>query len=181
MVPTIPTHFSEDAVEDFIARYRSSVTAVLSGFDRLVFRGHLLPLIVRGGMFLFLQRAGVRLIDFKPYVVSVSEQFKEASLRRALEEDRPVRYLESATVDKEALAHKILAERPRDEGLVCAFKTVEPCSSFEYHRSPDPRERGLRLKLTKCLHLYHYAIHPAERSEERRVGKECRSRWSPYH
>ena len=26
------------------------------------------------------------------------------------------------------------------------------------------------------------AIDPkAERSEERRVGKECRSRWSPYH
>ena len=22
---------------------------------------------------------------------------------------------------------------------------------------------------------------PVERSEERRVGKECRSRWSPYH
>ena len=22
---------------------------------------------------------------------------------------------------------------------------------------------------------------PASRSEERRVGKECRSRWSPYH
>ena len=24
-------------------------------------------------------------------------------------------------------------------------------------------------------------MHTAERSEERRVGKECRSRWSPYH
>ena len=23
--------------------------------------------------------------------------------------------------------------------------------------------------------------HPDDRSEERRVGKECRSRWSPYH
>ena len=22
---------------------------------------------------------------------------------------------------------------------------------------------------------------PSNRSEERRVGKECRSRWSPYH
>ena len=22
---------------------------------------------------------------------------------------------------------------------------------------------------------------PGDRSEERRVGKECRSRWSPYH
>ena len=26
-----------------------------------------------------------------------------------------------------------------------------------------------------------YAIFQADRSEERRVGKECRSRWSPYH
>ena len=26
-----------------------------------------------------------------------------------------------------------------------------------------------------------YDIRGAERSEERRVGKECRSRWSPYH
>src|SRR2546429_1104140 len=24
-------------------------------------------------------------------------------------------------------------------------------------------------------------LHHGERSEERRVGKECRSRWSPYH
>ena len=24
-------------------------------------------------------------------------------------------------------------------------------------------------------------VHRAVRSEERRVGKECRSRWSPYH
>ena len=27
--------------------------------------------------------------------------------------------------------------------------------------------------------IYH--SHPDVRSEERRVGKECRSRWSPYH
>ena len=24
-------------------------------------------------------------------------------------------------------------------------------------------------------------LKPVQRSEERRVGKECRSRWSPYH
>ena len=27
----------------------------------------------------------------------------------------------------------------------------------------------------------HVDIMDGERSEERRVGKECRSRWSPYH
>src|SRR2546430_10387700 len=26
-----------------------------------------------------------------------------------------------------------------------------------------------------------FAAPPIDRSEERRVGKECRSRWSPYH
>ena len=28
---------------------------------------------------------------------------------------------------------------------------------------------------------YRYNLVPFKRSEERRVGKECRSRWSPYH
>ena len=28
---------------------------------------------------------------------------------------------------------------------------------------------------------YEFEFNNADRSEERRVGKECRSRWSPYH
>ena len=28
---------------------------------------------------------------------------------------------------------------------------------------------------------YYYIMKMGNRSEERRVGKECRSRWSPYH
>ena len=34
---------------------------------------------------------------------------------------------------------------------------------------------GARGICSKCQ------ITPSYRSEERRVGKECRSRWSPYH
>ena len=30
-------------------------------------------------------------------------------------------------------------------------------------------------------HIYIKYKQPINRSEERRVGKECRSRWSPYH
>ena len=29
--------------------------------------------------------------------------------------------------------------------------------------------------------VYALLRNPKTRSEERRVGKECRSRWSPYH
>src|SRR2546422_8465846 len=37
----------------------------------------------------------------------------------------------------------------------------------------DVERRGIRLQ--------HWRLMTVERSEERRVGKECRSRWSPYH
>ena len=35
--------------------------------------------------------------------------------------------------------------------------------------------------ISKNGKINFYISSPAERSEERRVGKECRSRWSPYH
>src|SRR3712207_8524746 len=42
------------------------------------------------------------------------------------------------------------------------------------------------INLREMLTLKHtlnqiMANHTGQRSEERRVGKECRSRWSPYH
>ena len=39
-------------------------------------------------------------------------------------------------------------------------------------------ERLIRKNSTS---LEQEALHWLVRSEERRVGKECRSRWSPYH
>ena len=35
--------------------------------------------------------------------------------------------------------------------------------------------------LCKAVQMDNYPGIPHVRSEERRVGKECRSRWSPYH
>jgi hypothetical protein len=147
-------------MDTFVARYRAAITATLSGLDRLVFRGTLLPLIWPRGMHVFLHRAGIRLLDFKKYVVATSERIKEASLRAAVETGRPIRYLESAAIDKEDLAHALLAQHPVENGLICAFRTVEPCMSFEYHRAANPAERGLRLRPRKCLHIYQYFLHP---------------------
>ena len=45
--------------------------------------------------------------------------------------------------------------------------------------------KGPKLNSTEQYEIYkHYKQSPTNilnRSEERRVGKECRSRWSPYH
>ena len=43
-------------------------------------------------------------------------------------------------------------------------------NALEYIQNPDKTEECVLVGSINCL-----------RSEERRVGKECRSRWSPYH
>ena len=147
-------------MERFVAHHRSLVTAVLSGFDRLVFRGSLLPLIRDGGMYAFLKRADVRLLDFKPFVLESSDRVKAAALAEAQRHDRPVRHLLSPRISKEDFARQLLVENPVDAGLICALTTVEPCMSFEYHKSQDRKERGLKLRPRKCLHIYKYYLHP---------------------
>ena len=38
-----------------------------------------------------------------------------------------------------------------------------------------------RTEIPEGLYYIHMDMAVGLRSEERRVGKECRSRWSPYH
>ena len=64
-----------------------------------------------------------------------------------------------------------------------------PDNRFAVRRHSDLKHPGaqrLRVERTQIgrRHVQHgLATNAAvaERSEERRVGKECRSRWSPYH
>src|SRR2546430_8219173 len=49
-------------------------------------------------------------------------------------------------------------------------------------RTPEAPARTLLTVIDKNPAAVLTALQPAAiRSEERRVGKECRSRWSPYH
>ena len=56
---------------------------------------------------------------------------------------------------------------------------------LEDNRSREQRKsKQVTLTESQLLAIYNYTDLNAkerERSEERRVGKECRSRWSPYH
>src|SRR5574340_865424 len=57
------------------------------------------------------------------------------------------------------------AAKKRLEVVDRALKNAFGAGKYKLHQSDQEYEPG--------------ALHP--RSEERRVGKECRSRWSPYH
>ena len=60
--------------------------------------------------------------------------------------------------------------------------TSEPYSRYgkSYVRYKTGFESGVEIEIPKNAE-YADRIVAEGRSEERRVGKECRSRWSPYH
>ena len=43
------------------------------------------------------------------------------------------------------------------------------------------KDKGIKEKYTSPAKHFTEDLLLLTRSEERRVGKECRSRWSPYH
>ena len=59
-------------------------------------------------------------------------------------------------------------------------------SSLAYHFGvklrfyPSSKQKKI-IKLNYDAQRFVYNSYVGRRSEERRVGKECRSRWSPYH
>src|SRR3712207_3530655 len=75
---------------------------------------------------------------------------------------------------------KACRKAARDAGLTkhVTVRTLRHC--FATHLL----EAGAQLRIIQTL-LGHHSVHTTAtlhaRSEERRVGKECRSRWSPYH
>ena len=57
---------------------------------------------------------------------------------------------------------------------------------FAHYYAPDTASTGQILKdqaegMLDEFDVTVICVVPSYRSEERRVGKECRSRWSPYH
>jgi len=147
-------------VEKFLSRHAGAVIGTLCGFDRLVFRGTLRLLAHRGGMMNYLGSVKVLLKDFGDHALAQSERLKEASLALARQGGRPIRYLASSAINKEEVARQIARTDRIEQGPVCILTAVEPCLTYEIVRKREARVLDLEPRRRKCLHLYHYQIHP---------------------
>jgi hypothetical protein len=143
-------------MKEFIAKHQNEITGVLSGFDRLVFRGTLRSISYPEGMMRYLWAQQVRLTEFGKHVQRVSEQVKQACKAQAEALGRPVKYLQSAGESKEELARGIAAREKIQQGLVCVLSCVEPCRTFEVYRNREKRKLELVSRTRKCLFLYQY-------------------------
>lgn len=147
-------------MKSFVQTLAGLVFGILSGFDRLMFRGHVRQLAYPGGMNLYCNVNGVKLLQFGKHAEQVTEQLIEASEAEAKRLGRPIEYLPSPKLRKEDQARAIAQRDGIDEGLIAVFKCVEPCWSYALRGNRATKKLEFRPELRKCLHLYHYYQHP---------------------
>ena len=144
-------------MESFIQRHQEDVIGVLSGFDRVLFRGTLRSISYGEGLEGFLGATGVRYKDFGAFAEGLSTRLKDHAEAMARAAGRPFLYLFSSRPSKEGMAEAIAKRDGITEGLVCVLRCVEPCMGFSIRRDEKGQFR-FRLHERKGLHLYFYYL-----------------------
>jgi hypothetical protein len=108
----------------------------------------------------YLSYKSVLLKNFKEYAISLTSSITQATDQIALEQQRPVEFLYSSRLSKEAKAREIAERDGITQGLVCVLECVEPCFTFEVGPSRAKKKLELRRVFGKCKHQYFYLIDP---------------------
>ena len=146
-------------MQKFLSRFGSLVSGVLSGFDRLVFRGMLRRLCYPEGLEGFLAYRDVCRKDFGDRVEQWTELTKKLSIEPAIEKGVHFEHLTSSATDKGALAQRLLQEKNNAIGPVCVLTATEPCTIWNAHHSRELKRIVFDRRQGRCLHVYHYINH----------------------
>lgn len=147
-------------MQQFIKKHEKNVMGVLSGFDRIRFRGTQRWLATERGMMSFLWQVQVKLLDFKKYSMRITQCLNEHVEALAQQAGRPSIYLYSSAESKEDLARTLARKDGITEGLIGVFRCVEPCVSFQAGPNAQTKRWELRRRPMKCTHYYLYFIDP---------------------
>jgi hypothetical protein len=145
---------------DILKLLGDKVMGVISGFDRLLFRGLLRCVINPRGLNGYLYRAKVAMTDFEAHAQQVSQRLIEESLREPRATGCEIRYLPGSRDRKKDIALEIARRDGIREGRICVLTCVEPCISFRVRRDRATKTIALERRPRKCLHVYHYFEHP---------------------
>ncbi len=154
-----PTQDHNNASNLFIQKYAPSILGVLSGFDRLRFRGTLRQLYCPRVMESYLSACHILLKDFGQLVESTTQAIKAKAKALADQWGRPWLFVSSSQISKEQLARKIAVRDRISQGPICILNAVEPCQSFRLIGNRQTRMLELKVETRKCSHLYFYFDH----------------------
>lgn len=140
----------------FLDRFSASIHGVLSGFDRIRFRGTQRLLASARGLTAFLAFRSVRLTEFKDYVTAVTADIRRQVEAGAEQAGLAVAYVNDPSRSKEELAADLAKRAGRATGLRAILSAVEPCRTFFVRKNPATGHIELQNRPGKCLHYYHY-------------------------
>ena len=147
-------------VGKLIDRIGDAIVSCISGFDRLMLKGCIRPLMYAEGAMEFLRHRKVLNKDYKEWAQDQSRQLVESVERVAQEHTgRGISPIPSSRTRKEELAHRQQAELGIATGVIGAWSCVEAGRSY---RACFDREKGfpqLRSEEVRCKHLYLYLDH----------------------
>jgi len=146
-------------VESFLQQYADKVVGVLSGLDRVVYRGAFRAINYGEGMARFLCSQGVLLKNFAAFAESCTQRLKQGVEKMAEAAGLEVEYMASAGASKEKRALEIASGRGLQEGLIAVLSCVEPCLTFDVYRNAETRKLELVKRERKCLFYYFYYRH----------------------
>jgi hypothetical protein len=143
------------------SKFSTVVKGVITGFDRIVFKGIIMPIMHAAGMESFLVARKVLNKDFKEYAQKQSQAIIESAEKIAMEQrGREVTYIRSLNERKEALAHARQNENGVKEGLIGVWSCLESCNTFRSTFVQAQKRPSLRNERSKCKHLYFYFDDP---------------------
>lgn len=140
----------------FVRKHQDKIHAVLSCFDRVIFRGYL-PICHPGGVEGWLYHQRVQLKQFKEFAPRIAERLLQHAKDLAKARGRPYRYLPTRE-SKEELARQIAERDGVREGLVCVFSCLETCRTFRLEYSQRHGRLALRPDLRRCTVLYYFVM-----------------------
>lgn len=160
-----------------INKFGTIVKGTLSGFDRIVFKGYLLPLMYEAGVNAFLRSNKILNKEYKPWMMEQTHQLlSDADSYCQQQLGCGISPIKSSKVRKEELARERQEDLGTKEGLIGIYSAVEACSSYKARFSKTQSFPRIQKEWTKCKHLYFYFDHCDYGFMSVRLQT-----WFPYH
>lgn len=155
----------------------SAVKGVLTGFDRIVFKGSILPLMHEQGVTKFLRYKGILNKEYKDWMLGGTKEIVSAAEAYAKDcTDDSITPIRSSKLRKDEIARARQEERGIESGLIGIWSATEGCSTYKARFSSGHGFPQIRREWSKCKHLYFYFDHADYGFLNVRLQT-----WFPYH
>ena len=147
-------------MKTLLERFKGIVNGTLSGFDRIAFKGFLMPLMYAKGVMDFCRSNGILNKDYKKWMQKQTKCLVENANQYGIEQcGSGIMKIPTWRIRKEELVHKHQKEKNIEQGLIGVWSCLESGTSYRATFYPKAGYPQLERYPTRCKHLYFYFDH----------------------